>query len=137
MDLKFYQIVYASGILNSNGYNQEKIIFSTQELEIGDFVVVESKGNGVFIGKIIEDVTDFVKDDKDDIENPYDVTQYRYIQKIDLSNWIDEIEKKKRKEKLEQEMKDKFKKIDEKKKYEYYASIDDDFKKIYDEYKEL
>ena len=137
MDLKFYQIVYASGILNSNGYKQEKIIFSTQELEIGDFVVVESKGNGVFIGKIIEDVTDFVKEDKGDFENPYDITQYRYIQKIDLSNWIDEIEKKKRKEKLEQEMKEHFKRIDEKKKYEYYASIDDDFKKIYDEYKEL
>lgn len=137
MDLKFYQIVYASGILNSNGYNREKVIFSTQGLEIGDFVVVESKGNGVFIGKIIEDVTDFVKEDKGDIEDPYDVTQYRYVQKIDLSNWINEIDKKKRKEKLEQEMKDKFKKIDEKKKYEYYASIDDEFKKIYDEYKEL
>lgn len=134
MDLKFYKITYASGILNSSGYNQEKIIFSTQELEIEDFVVIESKGKGVFIGKVIEDVTDFIKEDIDD---PYDITQYRYIQKIDLSNWINEIEKKKRKEKLEQEMKDQFKRIDEKKKYEYYASIDDEFKKIYDEYKEL
>lgn len=137
MDLKFYKIMYASGILNSSGYKQEEIIFSTQELEIEDFVVIESKGNGVFIGKVIEDVTDFIKEDEEDIDDPYDITQYRYIQKIDLSNWINEIEKKKRKEKLEQEMKDQFKRIDEKKKYEYYASIDDEFKKIYDEYKEL
>lgn len=137
MDLKFYKIMYASGILNSSGYKQEKIIFSTQELEIEDFIVIESKGNGVFIGKVIEDVTDFIKENEEYTEDPYDITQYRYIQKIDLSNWINEIEKKKRKEKLEQEMKDQFKRIDEKKKYEYYASIDDDFKKIYDEYKEL
>lgn len=138
MDLKFYKIMYASGILNSSGYKQEKIIFSTQELEIEDFIVIESKGNGVFIGKIIEDVTDSIKEDEEeDIDDPYEITQYRYIQKIDLSNWINEIEKKKRKEKLEQEMKDQFKRIDEKKKYEYYASIDDDFKKIYDEYKDL
>lgn len=137
MDLKFYQIVYASGILNINGHNQNKIIFSTEELEIGDFVVVECKGNGIFIGKVIEDETDFIKEDRGNIEDPYTVTQYRYIQKIDLSNWINEIEKKKRKEKLEQEMKEHFKRIDEKKKYEYYASIDDEFKRIYDEYKEL
>ena len=137
MDLKFYRIMYASGILNSSGYNQEKIIFSTQELEIEDFIVIEIKGNGVFIGKVIDDVTDFIKEYKGDIDDPYDVTQYRYIQKIDLSNWLDGIEKKKRKEKLEQEMKEQFKRIDEKKKYEYYTSIDDDFKKIYDEYKEL
>ena len=82
MDLKFYKIMYASGILNSSGYKQEKIIFSTQELEIEDFVVIESKGNGVFIGKVIEDVTDFIKENEEDIDDPYDVTQYRYIQKI-------------------------------------------------------
>lgn len=137
MDLKFYVISYASDMLNSSSNKREKVIFSKDKLEINEFIVVECKGNGVFIGRVLEDVTDFVKEDRGDFEDPYDITQYRYIQKIDLSNWIDEIEKKKRKEKLEQEMKEKFKKIDEKKKYEYYASIDDDFKKTYDEYKEL
>lgn len=137
MNLKFYTIVYASGVLSPNGYRQEKVIFSEEELDIDEFVVVESKGNGVFIGKVLEDVTEFIEEDKGNIDDPYDVTQYRYIQRIDLSSWLAEIEKKKRKEKLEQEMKEQFKRIDEKKKYEYYASIDDDFKKIYDEYKEL
>lgn len=137
MDLKFYNINYASDMLNSSSNKREKVIFSKDKLEIDEFIVVECKGNGVFIGRVLEDVTDFVKEDRGDFEDPYDVTQYRYVQKIDLSNWIGEIEKKKRKEKLEQEMKEHFKRIDEKKKYEYYASIDDEFKKIYDEYKEL
>ena len=34
-------------------------------------------------------------------------------------------------------MKEEFKRIDEKKKFEYYATLDEDFKKIYDEYKKL
>lgn len=137
MDLKFYRIIYASDILNQSSYRQEKVIFSMEELKLDEFIVIESKGDGVFLGKVVEDVTEFIKEDRGLVEDPYDITQYRYVQKIDLSNWIDEIEKKKKKEKLEQEMKEQFKRIDENKKYEYYASIDEDFKKLYDEYKEL
>ena len=41
------------------------------------------------------------------------------------------------KEELQQEMEEKFSEIDKKKKFEYYAQIDDDFRDLYLEYEDL
>ena len=43
----------------------------------------------------------------------------------------------KRKEELKQQMQDRFKIIDEEKKYQYYAELDSELKAMYDEYKNL
>lgn len=63
--------------------------------------------------------------------------EYRYLKDINLNDWIEEIDRKKRKEELEREMQSKFAELDKKKKYEYYAQFDDEFKKLFDEYSEL
>lgn len=122
-----YEVEYASGILRSNG-RQNIMALSNKKLNEGQFIVVEHIDCGVFIGRIIEEVK----------ENwNLDYVDYRYVQDIDLSNWIDKIEKEKRIEELKLEMEHKFAEIDKKKKFEYYAEIDDDFRELYLEYEEL
>ena len=130
--LKVYEVEYASGLFRC-GNLQTTNIYSEYELCIGDFIVVEHIDCGVFIGKIFEDITDEFESDKEILEE----IDYRYIQHIDLSGYFEEIRRKEKKKVLECKMKDAFKVIDEKKKYEYYATLDEDFKKLYDEYKQL
>lgn len=125
----FYEVEYASGILRNNG-GQNTIIYSTKKLNEGKFIIVEHIDCGVFIARVVEDVTD---------ENYYSKpsVEYRYLKDINLNDWIEEIDRKKRKEELEREMQSKFAELDKKKKYEYYAQFDDEFKKLFDEYSEL
>ena len=76
------------------------------------------------------------KTDSDLIQRSFDVEslEYRYVQDIDVSNWWADIERKRRMEELRNEMESKFAEIDKKKKFEYYAQIDDDFRELYLEY---
>lgn len=125
----FYEVEYASGILRNNG-RQNTIIYSTKKLNEGKFIIAEHIDCGVFIARVVEDVTDESYYHKPSVE-------YRYLKDINLNDWIEEIERKKRKEELEKEMQSKFAELDKKKKYEYYAQFDDEFKKLFDEYSEL
>ena len=54
-----------------------------------------------------------------------------------MSDWVAEIKRKERLEELSLEMEEKFAEIDKRKKFEYYAQIDDDFKELYLEYTQL
>ena len=54
-----------------------------------------------------------------------------------VSAYIDAVDKEKRKEELIAQMEEKFKKIDKERKFEYYATLDDGFRELYKEYKEL
>ena len=130
--LRVYEVEYASGMYRYNN-RQTTEIYAEYELCIGDFVVVEHIDCGVFIGKVIEDITDEFECD----EEILDEFDYRYIQHIDLSKYFERVKKEEKKKELEEKMKEEFKRIDEKKKFEYYATLDDDFKKLYDEYKKL
>ena len=130
--LKVYEVEYASGLFRCSNL-QTTEIYCEKELEIGDFIVVEHIDCGVFIGKVYNDVTHDFECDKEIIEE----ISYRYIQHIDLSDYFEKITREEKKKVLETKMKDAFKVIDEKKKYEYYATLDEDFKKLYDEYKML
>lgn len=129
-DFKYvYDVEYASGLIRTNGRNNQ-IVFSNKKLEEKDFVVVEHIDCGVFIGRIYEDITD-------EYEKIERTAEYFYIQDIDLSSWIKKYDDKKRKEELINKMEKKFAEIDKRKKYEYYAQIDDDFRDMYLEYSEL
>ena len=125
-----YEVEYASGILRTNGRNNTEIL-SKKELKIGQFIIVEHLDCGVFIGRVVEDTTEDL--DEWDYEN----CEYEYLKDINLSDWIKEIERKKRIEELRCEMESKFAEIDKQKKFEYYAQIDDGFRELYLEYESL
>ena len=131
-----YEIEYASGILRSNGRDNQLIV-SNKELNDGDFIIVEHINCGIFIGRVKG--TTLGKTDSDLLQRSFDVEdlEYRYIQDIDVSNWWADIERKRRMEELKNEMESKFAEIDKKKKFEYYAQIDDDFRELYLEYEDL
>lgn len=123
-----YEVVYASGILRNNG-RQNQLILSDKKLKEEQFVVVEHINCGVFIGKVVAD--------RSDEEYNLDYIEYRYIKNIDLSDWVADIKRKERLEELSLEMEEKFAEIDKRKKFEYYAQIDDEFKELYLEYTQL
>ena len=130
-ELKIYTIEYASGMFNKKAF-QTQLVYSKKKLNVGDFIVVEHVGFGVFIGKVAVEYIDD-RTDEDILED----IKYRYVQDIDLSSYIDSVEKEKRKEELKIKMKERFAVIDEDRKFQYYADLDDELKKMYDEYKEL
>lgn len=135
--LKVYNVRYASGMFRGIAYGkQEQYIYSEKELKKDDFIVVEHIDCGVFIGQVLENVsdTDFEDYTDDDIKKE---VEYRYVQDIDLSNYLAGIEKAKRKEELKTEMEERFKAIDKEQKFKYYAELDSDFKAMYEEYKNL
>jgi len=132
-----YEIEYASGLLRNNG-RQGQIIISNKELKNGQFIIVEHIGCGIFIGKVkgttLGDTTDSLSKEVFDISDAY---EYRYIQDVDVSKWWDKIQREERMEQLREEMENKFEEIDKKKKFEYYSQIDDGFRELFLEYKEL
>jgi len=132
-----YEIEYASGLLRNNG-RQNQIIMSDKELKEGQFIIVEHIGCGIFIGR----VKGYTLGDADnsltqEVFNIADAKEYRYIQDVDVSKWWDKIQREERMEQLREEMENKFEEIDKKKKFEYYSQIDDDFRELFLEYKEL
>ena len=54
-----------------------------------------------------------------------------------VSAYIDAVDKEKRKEELSIKMEAKFKEIDKERKFEYYATLNDGFRELYNEYREL
>ena len=100
---------------------------SAIDLKVGDCVVIERENRGVFLGRII---------------GAYDCecnTDYILVGKSGevVSAYIDAVDKEKRKEELMAQMEAKFKEIDKERKFEYYATLDDSFRELYKEYREL
>ena len=100
---------------------------SAIELKVGDCVVIERENRGIFLGRII---------------GAYDCecnTDYILVGKSGevVSAYIDAVDKEKRKEELITKMEAKFKEIDKERKFEYYATLDDSFRELYKEYREL
>ena len=95
------------------------------EYEVGDTVVIEKEGRGIFLGRVIgKSLTD-------------EVNGYRIVQRIDVSAYFDAIEKEKRREELRAEMEARFEEIDKEKKYAYYATLDKEFGALYKEYMKI
>lgn len=122
-----YKVKYASCLMTN--YNNQTIeVWSTQKLENDSFIVVEHEGYGVFIGQVIEEIEDL---------RLYLSKEYKFLKNIDLSEWVDEIKRKERVAELEAKMENRFEDIDRKKRYEYYAELDDRFRELYLEYERL
>lgn len=120
-----YEFEYLSEARLSNRRTNE--FTSTIDLKVGDCVIVEKKGRGIFLGRITE---------------AYDCdcnTDYAYVGKAGegVTAYIDALEKEKRREELMAQMEAKFKEIDKERKFEYYATLDEDFKALYEAYKGL
>ena len=124
--MKMYEFEYLSEA-KLKGSSRTNCFTSAIELKVGDCVVVEKIGRGIFLGRIVDI-------DADDCN-----TDYAYIGKAGevVTAYIDALEKEKRKEELRAEMEAKFKEIDKERKFEYYATLDASFGELYKEYKSL
>lgn len=126
--MKQYEFEYLSEV-KLKGDSRTNEFCATVELNIGESIVVEKKGRGIFLGRIINKVS----------VDKYTETGYAYIGSAGdaVAAYIDTIEKAKRKEELGKQMEAKFKEIDKERKFEYYATLDEDFKALYEAYKGL
>lgn len=124
--MKTYEFEYLSEA-KLKGSSRANYFTSAIELKVGDCVVVEKIGRGIFLGKITE-VCEYGGE-----------TDYAYVGKAGevVTAYIDALEKEKRKEELRAQMEAKFKEIDKERKFEYYATLDESFGELYKEYKGL
>ena len=100
---------------------------SAIDLKVGDCVVIERENRGIFLGRII---------------GAYDCecnTDYILVGKSGevVSAYIDAVDKEKRKKELMAQMEAKFEEINKERKFEYYATLDDSYRELYKEYREL
>lgn len=128
----FYMVEYASGIFKPKN-RSNALIYSDTKLNIDDYIIVEHEGSGLFIARVDEEI----QYSKEDLEYCDVDRNYKYIQKVDLTKFFADKERQARKAELAEKMKERFAVIDEKKKFEYYASMDDEMAKMYEEYKQL
>lgn len=119
----YYVFEYLSEALIKNPRMGEARTYD--EYEIGETVVIEKEGRGIFLGRIIGKAL------SEDVEG------YNIVQKVDVSAYFDAIEREKKREELMGLMEEKFREIDKLKKYEYYATLDKEFGRLYEEFKNL
>ena len=134
--MKMYEFEYLSEAKLKGGC-RTNCFTSAIELKVGDCVVIEKDGRGIFLGRITE-VCDC------DCQ-----TDYAYVGKAGetVTAYIETLEKEKRKEELRVQMEAKFKEIDKERKFEYYATLEgwhaaqaamhESFGELYKEYKSL
>lgn len=120
-----YEFEYLSEARLSNC--RTNMFMSAIELKVGDCIVIEKEGRGIFLGRVI---------------NIYDCecnSDYMLVGKAGevVTAYIDALEKEKRREELMVQMEAKFKEIDKERKFEYYATLDENFRELYKEYKGL
>ena len=122
-EYNYYCFEYLSeGLLKNPRIGEAKTYY---EYEIGDTVVIEKEGRGIFLGRVIGKAL------------TQDVEGYNIIMDIDVSAYFEAIEIRKKKEALMDAMEEKFKEIDKLKKFEYYATLDKEFGELYEEFKNL
>ena len=100
---------------------------SAIDLKVGDCVVIERENRGIFLGRII---------------GAYDCecnTDYILVGKSGevVSAYVDAVDKEKRRTEIANELEERIANLDKERKFEYYATLDDSFRELYKEYKEL
>lgn len=122
-EYNYYAFEYLSeALLRSPRMGEAK---TYDEYEIGDTVVIEKEGRGIFLGRVIGKALS------------KDVEGYNIVMKADVAAYFEAIEKRKKREELMAAMEEKFKEIDKMKKYEYYATLDKEFGRLYEEFKNI
>ena len=122
-EYNYYAFEYLSEALIKNPRMVEAKTYD--EYEIGDTVVIEKEGRGIFLGRVIGKALS------------KDVEGYNIVMKVDVSAYFDAIEREKKREELMGLMEEKFREIDKLKKYEYYATLDKEFGRLYEEFKNI
>ena len=122
-EYNYYAFEYLSEALLRNPRMGE--VKTYEEYEIGDTVVIEKEGRGIFLGRVIGKALS------------KDVEGYNIVMKADVAAYFEAIEKRKKREELMAAMEEKFKEIDKMKKYEYYATLDKEFGRLYEEFKNI
>lgn len=122
-EYNYYAFEYLSeALLKSPRMGEAK---TYDEYEIGDTVVIEKEGRGIFLGRVIGKALS------------KDVEGYNIVMKADVAAYFEAIEKEKKRKELMGLMEEKFKEIDKLKKYEYYATLDKEFGRLYEEFKNI
>lgn len=122
-EYNYYAFEYLSeALLRSPRMGEAK---TYDEYEIGDTVVIEKEGRGIFLGRVIGKALS------------KDVEGYNIVMKVDVAAYFDAIEREKKRQELIGLMEEKFREIDKLKKYEYYATLDKEFGELYEEFKNL
>ena len=122
-EYNYYTFEYLSeALLRSPRMGEAK---TYEEYEIGDTVVIEKEGRGIFLGRVIGKALS------------KDVEGYNIVMKVDVAAYFEAIEKEKKRKELMGLMEEKFKEIDKIKKYEYYATLDKEFGRLYEEFKNI
>lgn len=122
-EYNYYAFEYLSeALLRSPRMGEAK---TYEEYEIGDTVVIEKEGRGIFLGRVIGKALS------------KDVEGYNIVMKVDVAAYFEAIEKEKKRKELMAAMEERFKEIDKMKKYEYYATLDKEFGRLYEEFKNI
>lgn len=122
-EYNYYAFEYLSEALIKNPRMGEAKTYD--EYEIGDTVVIEKEGRGIFLGRVIGKALS------------KDVEGYNIVMKVDVAAYFEAIEKEKKRQELMGLMEEKFREIDKIKKYEYYATLDKEFGRLYEEFKNI
>ena len=122
-EYNYYAFEYLSEALIKNPRMGEAKTY--EEYEIGDTVVIEKEGRGIFLGRVIGKALS------------KDVEGYNIVMKVDVAAYFEAIEREKKRKELMGLMEEKFKEIDKMKKYEYYATLDKEFGRLYEEFKNI
>ena len=122
-EYNYYAFEYLSEALIKNPRMGEAKTY--EEYEIGDTVVIEKEGRGIFLGKIIGKAL------------TQDVEGYNIVMKVDVSAYFEAIEREKKRQELGRLLEEQLAKIDKLKKYEYYATLDKEFGRLYEEFKNI
>lgn len=122
-EYNYYAFEYLSEALIKNPRMGEAKTY--EEYEIGDTVVIEKEGRGIFLGRVIGKALS------------KDVEGYNIVMKVDVAAYFEAIEREKKRQELMGLMEEKFREIDKLKKYEYYATLDKEFGRLYEEFKNI
>ena len=122
-EYNYYAFEYLSEALIKNPRMGEARTYG--EYEIGDTVVIEKEGRGIFLGRIIGKAL------------TQDVEGYNIVMKVDVAAYFEAIEKEKKRKELGRLLEEQLAKIDKLKKYEYYATLDKEFGRLYEEFKNI
>ena len=122
-EYNYYAFEYLSEALIKNPRMGEAKTY--EEYEIGDTVVIEKEGRGIFLGRILGKALS------------KDVEGYNIVMKVDVAAYFEAIEREKKRQELMGLMEEKFREIDKLKKYEYYATLDKEFGRLYEEFKNI
>ena len=122
-EYNYYAFEYLSEALIKNPRMGEARTYG--EYEIGDTVVIEKEGRGIFLGRVIGKALS------------KDVEGYNIVMKVDVAAYFEAIEKEKKRKEIGRLLEEQLAKIDKIKKYEYYATLDKEFGRLYEEFKNI